>query len=323
MTQFLGYPAKASERDRWILSQRTARNQVDPFRPYAFLVEDERSASGEVIPVATLFLTNRECPWRCVMCDLWRNTLTESVPAGAIPGQIDYALACLPPARQLKLYNSGSFFDHRAIPREEYPAIADRARRFERTIVECHPALIDDACARFRDLLATPLEIAMGLETAHPEVLERLNKRMLLDQFAAAAAFLRKNDIDVRVFLLVHPPFMPPDEAALWARRSVEFAFDCGATAVTLIPTRGANGAMEKLVATGQFVPPSLETLETAAEYGVGLQRGRVFADTWDLNGRPNACPNCNAARIDRLQQLNLTQSISPRIECDLCEARS
>ncbi len=115
------YPERTNERDRWILAQRenvgrSARSELDPQRPYAFLTEDERSASGEIVPVATVFLTNRECPWRCLMCDLWRNTLTETVPLGAIPAQIDYALARLAPARQIKLYNSGSFFDHRAIP---------------------------------------------------------------------------------------------------------------------------------------------------------------------------------------------------------------
>ena len=111
------YPATRAERDTWILARRPARNSLDPSRPYAFFVEEERSASGEVVPVATVFLTNRECPWRCLMCDLWKNTLAETVPAGAIPAQIDYALQRLPPARQIKLYNSGSFFDTQAIPR--------------------------------------------------------------------------------------------------------------------------------------------------------------------------------------------------------------
>ena len=51
----------------------------------------------------------------------------------------------------------------------------------------------------------------MGLETAHPEVLAGLNKRMTLDQFSTAANFLRRNGIDLRVFILVQPPFMPAD----------------------------------------------------------------------------------------------------------------
>ena len=74
-------------------------------------MEDERTESGEIAPVATILLTNRECPWRCLMCDLWQHTLAGPTPIGAIPAQIDYALAQLPSARAIKLYNSGSFFD--------------------------------------------------------------------------------------------------------------------------------------------------------------------------------------------------------------------
>jgi radical SAM enzyme (TIGR01210 family) len=296
------YPEPAAERDRWILERRmpadrSRRAELDPRRPWAFFLEEELSKDGDVAPVATVFLTNRECPWRCLMCDLWKNTLAESVPAGAIPEQIDYALARLPAARQIKLYNSGSFFDPRAIPAADYPAIAARVRSFERVIVENHPALVGEAAVRFRNLVGRPLEIAMGLETVHPEILPKLNKRMTLDQFRGASDFLRANAIDLRVFILVKPPFMGEEEALEWAARSVDFAFDCGATAITLIPTRGGNGAMEDL----EFAPPGLGTLEAAFEYGLGLRRGRVFVDLWDVRSD-------DAVRLERLRAMNLRQ---------------
>jgi uncharacterized Fe-S cluster-containing MiaB family protein len=139
------YPATNVERDQWVLERRPAREVLDPLKPYLFFVEEELSAAGEILSVATIFFTNRECPWRCVMCDLWRNTLTASVPAGAIPAQMDFALAQLAAARVLKLYNSGSFFDARAIAVEDHPAIAERANKFERVIVENHPALVSDS----------------------------------------------------------------------------------------------------------------------------------------------------------------------------------
>jgi len=312
------YPDTARDRDRWILSRRPERNAVDPLRPYAFVAEQERAESGEVVSVATIFLTNRECPWRCLMCDLWRNTLTESVPPGAIPAQMDFALASLPPARQLKLYNSGSFFDPRAIPPDDLPAIAERVRSFERVIVECHPALIGEPALRFRDLLHGKLEVAMGLETAHPEVLARLNKRMTLDQFASAADLLHAHNIALRVFILVKPPFLDEAEALDWARRSLDFAFDCGATVASLIPTRSGNGALEALAEHGAFSPPKLATLEQAAAYGVSLRRGRVFADLWDLE-KFSACPACFAARKERLERMNLTQTIEPPVVCSRC----
>ncbi len=376
------YPEIARERDAWILGQRPARNQLNPYEPHSYASEEERAESGEVADVATLLLTNRECPWRCLMCDLWRNTLTETAPPGAIPAQIDYALARLPAARQIKLYNSGSFFDPRAIPTEDHPAIAERVRGFERVIVECHPALVGEACVRFRDLLSlrepsrlaataaelrsadfsplpgfppktagertevrapmrppslnsltdplkwengppsggiTPtLEVAMGLETVHPDVLSRLNKRMTLQQFREAAEFLRKHEIALRVFILVKPPFLDEDEALHWAKRSLDFAFECGATVASLIPTRFGNGALEALAERGEFSPPKLSPLEQATGYGVSLKRGRVFADLWDLE-RFADCAACFPARLARLREMNFTQTVPPVICCPVC----
>jgi len=257
------------------------------------------------------------------MCDLWQNTLAETVPPGAIPGQIDYALEQMPEAKHLKLYNSGSFFDRRAIPTADYSAIAERARRFDRVIVESHPALVGPDCWRFRDLLssgerATKLEIAMGLETVNPEVLERLNKRMTLDQFARAAELLRQNEIALRVFILVKPPFLDEAEALHWAQRSLDFAFDCGASVASLIPTRLGNGALESLAERGEFSPPRLATLEQASAYGIGLRRGRVFADLWDLE-RFSDCADCFPDRVVRLRDMNFSQTVQPVIRCRTC----
>lgn len=304
------------------MARRPQRNAVDPIRPWAFFVEEERSASGEIVPVATVFLTNRECPWRCLMCDLWKNTLAEETPAGAIPAQIDYALERLPPARQIKLYNSGSFFDRRAIPVEDHAAIVSRVAGFERVIVECHPALVGADCFEFRDRLSGRLEVAMGLETVHPEILQKLNKRMTLEQFAAAAERLRENDVDLRVFILVKPPFMVEEEAVEWTAQSLDFAFDCGATAATLIPTRAGNGAMEELIASRAFAAPRLATVEAAAEYGISLARGRVFVDLWDL--RRNArCESCWERRVERLHAMNPGQVVLPAVACESCGGKS
>jgi len=313
------YPDASHERDEWIVARRGPRNTVDPYRPYAFFVEDERTADGEIAPVATVFLTDRECPWHCLECDLWRNTLSEGVPAGAIPHQVEYALSRLPAANQIKLYNSGSFFDPRAIPTGDHEAIAQCVGGFDRVIVESHPALVGDACLRFRDRIRGRLEVAMGLETAHAEILARLNKHMTLEMFAESARFLRENEIDLRAFILVKPPFMQEAEAVEWAQRSVEFAFECGATVATLIPTRGGNGAMDELTVAGDFSPPLLRTLERAFAQSLLLKKGRVFVDLWDA-GKSRGCGICHEPRIARLRAMNLEQRIADAVTCSTCE---
>ncbi|HTY41717.1 MAG TPA: radical SAM protein [Thermoanaerobaculia bacterium] len=317
----LAYPTDAAARDRWIVSKRPPRRALDPRRAAAAFLEEEPDASGELVPVAAIFLTNRECPWRCLMCDLWKNTLSEPVAPGAIPAQIQEALRGLGPARRVKLYNAGSFFDPRAIPPADFDAIAALVRPFERVVVEAHPALVGDSCRRFRDLAGGALEVAMGLETVHEPTLERLNKRMTLDDFAAAADFLAREGVALRAFVLAGLPFLDEAEGLAWARRSIAFAFDRGAAVVSVIPTRGGNGALDALSAAGLFADPRLSVLEDTVDFGLDLRRGRVFADLWDLD-RFRRCGACFDARAARLAETNRRQQVLPRIRCGACGGR-
>ncbi len=301
--------------DRWILSQRGGKNPTDPLRPVSWLVEEERTASGSVVSMAIIFLTNRECPCHCLMCDLWKNTTDYPVQAGSIPVQIEWALEQMPRCRHLKLYNSGSFFDERAIPPGDYARIGSMVSHFETVIVESHPRLITERCLRFRDKIKPDLEVAMGLETVNTGVLRYLNKEMTLPDFEHAVQFLTGYDIRSRAFILLRPPFQSEHEGIYWAERSLEFAFATGVECCSVIPVRPGNGAMDRLMEKGLFSPPDIRSLEEVVEYGITLRRGRVFADTWDI-GRFATCGICREKRISRLISMNLTQEIPERIEC-------
>lgn len=302
--------------DADIIAARPPKPRLDPWQPYAFHVEPECAASRIVEDVATIFLVNKECPFRCTMCDLWKYTLDERVPVGAIPAQIGLALGQLALARHVKLYNAGNFFDSQAIPPEDHQAIADLVRDFQTVIVENHPRLTDERCVRFRDLLGTRLEVALGLETIHPDILLSLNKRMTVADFDQAARFLRDHDIDVRTFLLLKPPGLNEREGIEWALRSIEHAFDAGADCCSVIPTRAGNGVMDQLQASGKFTPPTIRSMEEVHERALALNGGRVFLDLWDVE-KFFDCPHCGPARAERIQAMNLSQQIAPPVECE------
>jgi hypothetical protein len=265
------------------------------------------------------------------MCDLWRHTTFGDTPRGAIPAQLAAARRAL--AREpggvtrMKLYNAGSFFDPRAVPEEDYDEIAAQLSGLTHIVAESHPALVGPRVDRFlqalrRHAAESPahLEVAMGLETAHPEALERLHKRMTVEGFRLAAGQLRQRAIALRAFLLVFPPFVPREAQDTWLLQSVDVAFSCGATAVSLIPTRGGNGTLEALTEEGLFHPPQLADIERSLEaaYQHGPRRGRIFVDLWELE-QFSSCASCFDARRARLHTMNLEQRLLPEIQCAHC----
>jgi radical SAM enzyme (TIGR01210 family) len=327
------YPATATGRDRFVLERRGPRPRPDAWRHQGLIVEDERAPDGTTIRSATVFLTGRECPWRCVMCDLWQYTIAEDTPRGAIPAQIAAAREELErrseTITQIKLYNAANFFDPRAVPEGDYETVANRLGGLARVVVESHPALIGSRVDTFLAALdrqrspgtpAVQLEVAMGLETVHPEALDRLNKRMTVEQFVAAAEELRQRGVALRVFLLISPPFVQSVEQDEWLLRSIRAAFSCGASAVSLIPTRLGNGSLDALAPDAMFSPPQLRDIERAIELAMTVRPddARVFVDLWDLQ-RFSACTQCFEARRDRLHAMNLEQVLLPRLRCAAC----
>jgi uncharacterized Fe-S cluster-containing MiaB family protein len=300
----------------WVRSLRAPRRTIDPWHPLGQLWEEERAPDGGSIPALTVFLAGAECPFTCVFCDLWRETLDGPTPPGALPAQLRQALAAagpIPAPAALKLYNASNFFEPRAVPAEDEDEILALAAPFARVTVECHPRLIGDRCLCFAGRLAGRLEVAMGLETVHPQALPRLNKGLTLEDFDRAAALLRRAGIGLRAFVLVGCPFVPPEETVDWAVRSAVHAFEQGAERVSLIPLRGGNGALEAL----GFIPPRLDQLEEALERCLNLP-GVVTADLWDAR-RFAGCAECAEGRLARLERMNRSGRLEPQVACVAC----
>ena len=158
----------------------------------------------------------------------------------------------------------------------------------------------------------------MGLETVHPRALPRLNKQMTVQQFDAAVALLQSKGIGTRAFVLLSPPYVTAEEAVEWAVRGVEHALDLGVDVVALIPMRGGDGELRRLADEGLFVPPSLEMFERAMEECLGLGRGVVLADLWDMELIPQ-CVACGPRRIAHLREMNRTGRVDVRVACRHC----
>src|ERR1700726_3858558 len=173
-------PALAGPSSRWVRSLRGAKRAPDPFTPISWFWEIEAvapavpAAPGErpdpiaataaiaaiagrgAVAALTVLLAGAECPFACVFCDLWRETLDGPTPRGALPAQLRAVLAqagSLPRPCAAKLYNASNFFEQRAVPVEDEPELAEILAPFARVTVECHPRLVGDRCLAFAERL--------------------------------------------------------------------------------------------------------------------------------------------------------------------------
>jgi hypothetical protein len=72
---------------------------------------------------------------------------------------------------------------------------------------------------------------------------------------------------------------------------------------------------MELLQKEGAFFPPLLSSLEEVHAFGIGMGRGNVYADTWDLQ-LFSICDLCFEKRKERMEKMNLEQTVLPFIDC-------
>jgi len=105
-------------------------------------------------------------------------------------------------------------------------------------------------------------------------------------------------------------------------------ALTAGASAISLIPTRTGNGALEALAAPapvvneGRFRQPTLPDLERSLALAYAHASGsgaRIFADLWNLE-RFATCAHCLDARRERLHAMNLEQRVLPQAPCSQCQ---
>jgi radical SAM enzyme (TIGR01210 family) len=308
---------------------RGAKAAVDPWRPIAVWDEEEVSAPGRTVVCRVVLLAGAECPFTCAMCDLWRHTLDRPTPPGALPAQIEAALGhaagsvpglVMAAPSWIKLYNASNFTDPRAVPVADRARIAALVDRFERVIVETHPRLVDDSLERFARSIGGRLEVALGLETIHPDILPWLNKQMTPGDFAAACRRLEAADIDTRAFVLLGLPGLTEGESVDAAIDAARFAAEAGCRQVSLIPTRPGNGSLDRLAEAGFFAPVSAAAAEVALAGAICAvpEACLVALDLWDWERLAGACEGCRGPRRARIEGMNRGRVILPAatLEC-------
>ena len=287
----------------------------------------EEHFRGETVNRAVVFLLSNGCEWAlksghgCTMCGhIAKQTRTDhSLPADHFVTQFQAAFSSIDfsSVPVLNIFNNGSFFNDNEIPsraRRDILRMISEHRSVKKLLVECRPEFINEAVLHeTKDILqGTELEIAIGLETVDDfRRAVAINKGFTLRVFEQAARIVRDNDIGLRSYVLLKPPFCSESEAIEDAVRSITSAFAMGVDSVSLeAMTVQRYTLVEYLHQRGLYRIPWLwsivEVVRQTAHLGkvvVGLFK---FYPSPDLV--PRNCDLCSDAVMEAIVDFNHTR---------------
>jgi len=280
---------------------------------------EPEALSGERVRAFVVILRTRGCYWAdvkgCSMCGYARDTLGRSATPEELERQIRSAVESYKGEPYVKVYTSGSFLDDREVDAESrrrfVRAFSGRARRllFETLPEFATPELLEPLKAEF----AGDLEVALGLESTQPEVLQRfVNKGSPPSEYLAAADRVRSLGLKAKAYLLLKPPYLTERESIEDVVRSVEVAaprFD----AISVNPVHIQGGTVvEWLFQRGRYRPPWLWSLVEAIERGSavrGSTRLVTFPTAGGMARGPHNCGSCDREVLAALESASLDQS--------------
>lgn len=179
----------------------------------------------------------------------------------------------------VKVFGSGSFLDERQIPAgaRRYFIKECKARGVGEVTIESRPEhIVDSVLAEFKGL---DLTVAIGLETADEELLERLDKGFGRKEYEEAAGRIREAGFKVRTYLLVNPPYAADVKKDVDA--SVGYALEHSDSIVLINCLPHGNTPLMRLWVDGVWSYLTREEFNEAVENWADDPRVELDAETF------------------------------------------
>ncbi len=319
--------ARAVARDR--------RPGPEPFgsaQRYVNLWVEPEALGAERVSAFVLILRTRGCYWAdlkgCSMCGYAKDTVGRSATSEELAGQLDRAMKRYRAEPYVKIYTSGSFLDDREVdPASRERIVSAFSGSAHRLLFETLPEFVTaETLAPLRDRFSGELEVAMGLESSQPEVLQRfVNKGSTPQEYFAAAERIRSVGLRAKGYLLLKPPYLAEREAITDVLASIAASarfFDT----LSINPVHIQGGTVvEWLYQRRRYRPPWLwsltEVLGRGAEIA-GSTRLVSFPTAGGLARGPHNCPACDRKVLEAIAESSLSQRFEPLASLD-CACRS
>ena len=244
-------------------------------RPISFWIKKDRLVN-EIGKEFTIILRTKGCSWAlgesggCTMCGYIQDATIEDVDPDKIIKQFDYAfnnkIKDITDDEEnfiLKIFNSGSFFDDNEISDKIRMHIYEKVaniKNIKEFVIESRLEYINfEKLKELKEnLKKIHIEIAIGLETVNDHIRNYyINKGMLFNDFKTVLNMCKENDIGVKTYLLLKPPFLNEQGAIDDCINSITNLINLKVNTISINPVNIQKGTiLEYLYLQNRYRPP-------------------------------------------------------------------
>jgi radical SAM enzyme (TIGR01210 family) len=303
------------------LKRKTSFREDHLKRPISFWTKEDR-LRDKIGKEFTIILRTKGCSWAlskhggCSMCGYYLDAAKKKISSSDVINQFEYALNDKLEEIErdsykysLKLFNSGSFLDDKEISKDVrshiYNKISD-VENIEEVVIESRLEYItNDSLAEIRNNFRKKyLEIAFGLESVDDHIRNNfINKGILFRDFVGIMNKCKENDIGVKVYLLLKPPFLNEQAAIDDCTYSIRKLIDLGVNSISINPTNIQKGTLvEYLWFQNRYRPPWYYSLFKSIRNSVSqkdLKSVRLLSDPSGA-GTKRGIHNCLKKECER-----------------------
>ncbi|MGD2250015.1 MAG: archaeosine biosynthesis radical SAM protein RaSEA [Candidatus Methanofastidiosia archaeon] len=277
----------------------------------------EEVLDTHIVNVLNVVIPTKGCSWnKCYMCSYSLHSETEEFIEEFKKGFQDKDF------EKVKIFTSGSFLDRKEVNVPVRNRILDlvKEKNVKELTIETRPEFVKDAAEIKEYLGDITLEVALGLESCRDRILHYcINKGFTFSDFEKAVVILNKNNVKVKAYILIKPPFLSEYEGvedAVYTAESIADMVDVISFNPVVIHKKTV---VEYLWRNNNYTPPWMWSVV------------EVLNRTWNLSphiichpvavGKYRGIRNCKKCTYKIAQKIREYSLTNEKIEYD-CECK-
>jgi archaeosine synthase beta-subunit len=283
----------------------------------------------EITDAFVIIFKTKGCSWAlesgCSMCGYFNDSALTDISEEELISQFENAMSKYKDQRFVKIFTSGSFLDDKEIPENVQKRILEKLyETADKVSVESRPEYITSKkIQKIKDIYKNKtFEIGIGLETADDMTRKQIiNKGFTFQDYKKAADTMKKNNIKIKTYVLIKPPYLTEKQAMENAITTVEKIKNI-TDIISFNPVNiQRNTVVNYLWGRKMYRPPWLfsivEILKKSKEITKNIRIKCDIVGGGNIRGAHN-CRECDTQFLKAISDFSLKQDITvfEKLDC-------